>query len=564
MNSIRKKLFLGFSIILVLLIILGVVGLAQIKSINNNMSSMYNDQVKGVYHIKEAQYFIAKVQRAEKNVLLATTLEEKKEHSKHFETMYSEGILKNLNKFKEEAEDSHSGEIEELVDKINKLKKIQGEVIKNSFDKNDEKALELSKQSMLLSDEIERLTGDLSDHKYEEVFTSYEESIRIYNSAVILVIISIIAAIFFIVILSVSISSSIVKPLNKGVQLAKSISEGNLKDKILVKSRDEIGVLIKALNNTGEKLKEIVSNIKISSADMEESNKELSYTTEESSKFMNEIGYKISEISNSIQEVVEYVEDVEENVHSISKSASDISNYTNEINSDFQILSESAIKGKESVDQIVNVIVEVEIATKEVKGSINELSELSSKINDITDIIKGISDQTNMLALNAAIEASRAGEQGKGFTVVAEQVKNLAQESAESAIAIEDMIIEVQNKAEIAVKSIGLAENKVRESTSIAKKTDVNISGMMKGIELLSKKIEEISKHTVKQSESTEIVATTIKNVVINAENVSKSTQSINENVNEQIAVIEEISATSSNLYSMTEKLNKLIEYFKI
>lgn len=564
MNSIRKRLFLGFSLILILLVTLGITGLYEMKEINSNVEHIYSDQLNGINYIKEVEYYVVRVENAEKNVLLASTLEEKKEHSMHVEELYSKGIIENLNKFKKIVHKSDTQKIDELIAKVKEVEKLEINIINKSISGNNIEALTLSKEADANFQNIEKIIDEIVKDKLSEAKNSYEESIQIYNKAVELVIGFIIITSIISLTAAIRMSSSIINPLNKSVEFARELAKGNLKNNMNLKLKDELGILINSLNDTGEKLKDIVSQIKSTSTEVTSGSEQLSASIEDTNKVINQIGQKISEISQNIQDIVFSVEEIDTSIQNISESSNEVSLLTNEAKTDSFTLKQYAEKGKNSVDIAVHSMIDIEKATGEVKFSINELDVLSKRIEDITSLITNISSQTNMLALNAAIEAARAGEQGKGFSVVAEQVKKLAEESASAASKIESMILEVRNKTEIAVNNINITESKVKEGSTVSKEAADHINLVIRNLNMLVERINLITNQASNQAVSTEKISKTMNSIVTNAHNVSSASQEINASVESQIAVLDEISSTSEELSSMTENLNGMVGYFKI
>ncbi|MBC2581705.1 methyl-accepting chemotaxis protein [Clostridium sp. DJ247] len=564
MKSIRKRLLLGFSLILILLITLGIIGLYEMKEINYNVEHIYSEQLNGINYIKEAEYYIVRVQNAEKNVLLASTIEEKKEHSMHLEEFYSSGIIGNLNNLKNIVHQDDFRKIDDLINRITEIQKLEMNIINTSINGNNAEALTLTKEADTKFQDIEKITDEIAKDKLSEAKNSYIQSINIYNRDIKLVIGFIIIASIISLTAAIRMSSSIINPLNKSVQFAKELAEGNLKNNMNLKLKDELGELINSLNNTGEKLKDIVSQIKSTSTEVTSGSEQLSASIEDVNKVMNGIGQKISEISNSIQNTVFSVEEIDTSIQNISESSNEVSILTSEAKIESFTLKQYAEKGKDSVDIAIHSMIDIEKAAGEVKFSINELDVLSKKIEDITSMIGNIATQTNMLALNAAIEAARAGEHGKGFSVVAEQVRKLAEESASAASKIESMILEVRNKTEIAVSTINIAETKVKEGSTVSKETADHINLVIRNTNMLLERINSITKQASNQAISTKKIAKTMKNIVTNAHNVGSASQEITASIESQIAVIEEISSTSEELSSMTDSLNDMVGYFKI
>jgi len=328
-------------------------------------------------------------------------------------------------------------------------------------------------------------------------------------------------------------------------------------------ANDEIGMLVNSLNNTGEKLSEIVSEIKKSSMGLEESTEQLNMATEESNQVMDEIGVSVGAITDNIEQVVSSIEHISSNLKNIVINSDEVSKLTQEANTESNTLIESAKKGRSSVDILIHNTKDIEKSTNEVHVTIDDLQVLSGKIDNIITVIKDIAAQTNLLALNASIEAARAGEHGRGFMVVAEEVRKLADGSAVAAADIENTIIEVQNKTNIAVQSITITEKKVIEGNQAALVADTNLTIILDSIAQLAEKIRKISVQSEEQANSAENISEHMDQAVINSKDVAQSAHNINGNIGEQIAAIQEISAVSNPLLMMTENLNKMIQYFQ-
>ena len=561
----RKKLLIGFSAIMIIMVFLGVFGLYEMKSINNNVKEIYNVRLKGVYYLKDAHYNIIKAQRAEKNVLLSKTKDEKMEHTMHLDETYTDGIIKNLNLYMDlMAGEGNEAEIEALISKVNDVKKIQSEVIDKSMAGSEDEALALSQNSTKAFDKIDTLITELSQHELAEADDTFINSNSTYNKSFLIFI----GIIFFALIAGAFIMSrmaaSVIKPLKRSVRFADELSKGNLNSRIDIRmANDEIGMLVNSLNNTGEKLSEIVSEIKKSSMGLEESTEQLNIATEESNQVMDEIGVSVGAITDNIEQVVSSIEHISSNLKNIVINSDEVSKLTQEANTESNTLIESAKKGRSSVDILIHNTKDIEKSTNEVHVTIDDLQVLSGKIDNIITVIKDIAAQTNLLALNASIEAARAGEHGRGFMVVAEEVRKLADGSAVAAADIENTIIEVQNKTNIAVQSITITEKKVIEGNQAALVADTNLTIILDSIAQLAEKIRKISVQSEEQANSAENISEHMDQAVINSKDVAQSAHNINGNIGEQIAAIQEISAVSNPLLMMTENLNKMIQYFQ-
>ena len=562
----KRRFLIGFVAIIIIMVSLGSFGLYEMNTINNNVEAMYNKQLKGLYYIKDAQYNLIVAQRAEKNVLLAKTKDEKMEHVMHLDKTYTDGILKNLNIYMElMTGEGNEATIEDLIKRVNEAKSIQSKVIDKSMEGNEEEAQVLAKNSVKVFDDLEKIILELSQHELDEANVNFNNSNNTFRQSFLIFLGIIIFAIITGAIILTQMASSVIKPLKKSVQFAKDISNGNLDSRIDINMpNDEIGMLVNALNNTGEKLSEIVSEIKSSSQGLEESTEQLSMATEESNSVMDEIGTSVGTITDKIEHVVAAIEHISQNIKSIVVNSDEVSKLTQEANNDSNILIKSANKGRQSVEILVNNTKDIEKSTKEVHVTIDDLQVLSGKIDNVITVIKEIAAQTNLLALNATIEAARAGEHGRGFLVVAEEVRKLADESAIAATDIENTIIEVQNKTSIAAQNIKVTEKKVNEGRQAAIVADSNLTVILDSIALLAEKVQKIAEQSTEQASSAEEISIHMDLAVQSSKEVAQSAHSINGNIGEQIAAIQEISAVSSPLLTMTENLNKLVQYFRI
>jgi len=487
------------------------------------------------------------------------------EHTMHLDEIYANGIIENLNSYMElMASEKNTIEIEGLIKKVKEAKEIQSNVINKSMDGKETEALLIAQDSAKVFDELDTIIADLSQHELEEAEATYDSSNRTYNKSILIFSGIIFSAIVIGALIMSKMAASVIKPLKKSVRFAEDISNGNLNSRIEMNlTDDEIGLLVKSLNHTGEKLSEIVNEIKNSSESLEESTEQLNMATEESNMLMDEIGVSVGGITNNIEQVVSSIEHISNNLKNIVINSDEVSILTQEANVDSDILIESAQKGRNSVDILLHNTKDIEKSTQEVHITINDLQVLSGKIDNIITVIKEIAAQTNLLALNASIEAARAGENGKGFMVVAEEVRKLADESNLAASDIENTIIEVQNKTNIAVQNISITKKKVTEGSQAALVADTNLHVILDSIALLAEKIRKIAQQSEEQASSAEKISKHMEQAVLNSKDVEQSAHNINNNIGEQISAIQEISAVSNPLLSMTENLNRMIQYFK-
>lgn len=561
--SIRKKLSLAFGTILLFMLLLSAVGLYEMKQINYNVANIYT-QTNAINYIKDAQYNIANAQRAEKNVLLSSTLKEKQEHIIHLDEYYTDGIFYNLQEYKKMHHATDKDKIDSIIKNIEQVQSQQSKIIQLSMNNLSAEALLLSTENSKLFKSIENEITMITKNNVEQSKIEYDNSMKIYSKIVKFVLMSSMLAFIVSIVLTIVISSSIVTPLRKSISFAKNLAQGDLTDNLTVKSKDELGILTEALNNTGEKLENIVTKIKSTSLAVNTSSDQLAAAMENTNKVTNEIGEKTVNVTHNIQDIVAAVEQTNNNIKLISTSSDKVSLLSKEAKNNSLTFKEHAYKGKDSIDITVSTMSDIEEATKKVKTSINDLETLSSSIGNITSMITDIAEQTNMLALNATIEAARAGEHGRGFSVVADQVRKLAEESASAAKSIEKMILDVKIKTKISVENILITEKRVKQGSLVANDTENQINLIIKNMDILVKQIEEISYEASNQATSTSSISYSMNNIVENTQLLYDASRDINSIIEEQIAVTQEVTSTTENLSKLTESLNSMVEYFKV
>lgn len=561
--SIRIKLSFAFGTILLFMFLLSAVGLYEMKQINYNVENIYT-QTNAINYIKDAQYNIANVQRAEKNVLLSTTLEEKQEHIMHLDEYYTDGIFNNLQEYKKMHHATDKDKIDSIIKNIEQVQSQQSKIIQLSMNNINAEALLLSAENSKLFNSIEDEITIITKNNVAQSKIEYNNSMYIYSKIVRLVLLSSISAFIVSIVLTILISSSIITPLRKSISFAKNLAQGDLTDNLTVKTKDELGILTEALNNTGEKLENIVNKIKATSLEVNTGSDQLAAAMENTNKVTNEIGEKTINVTHNIQGIVTAVEQTNSNIKLISTSSDKVSLLSKEAKNNSLTFKEHAYKGKDSIDITVSTMSDIEDATKKVKTSINDLETLSSSIGNITSMITDIAEQTNMLALNATIEAARAGEHGRGFSVVADQVRKLAEESASAAKSIEKMILDVKIKTKISVENIFITEKRVKQGSLVANDTKNQINLIIDNMDILVKQIEEISYQASNQATSTSNISYSMNNIVENTQLLYDASRDINSIIEEQIAVTQGVTSTTENLSKLTENLNSMVEYFKV
>ncbi|TAN44794.1 MAG: methyl-accepting chemotaxis protein [Nitrospirae bacterium] len=355
-------------------------------------------------------------------------------------------------------------------------------------------------------------------------------------SSILVIVVSLIAIVIGIVVALV-LSSKIEKPIRQVVEMAESISKGNLAcSSIEIKTHDEIGMLAKALNDMKCSLGNTISKITSSANEVSSAAVQLLSTVDQITKRVDEQAGRTNQAATASTEMSQTVIDIARNSASIASSAT----HTSDVAKD----------GETIVAKTVDEVQKIASTVSETAELIKSLGERSKQIGDILSVIKDIADQTNLLALNAAIEAARAGEQGRGFAVVADEVRKLAERTGKATTEISGMISAIQNETEKAVISMEDSLKRVELGADLSSQAGDSLGKIVASVAELQSMVQQIATATEEMSTVSENISGDLEAIA----NVSKDTSHS----------AEEISHSSNNLAKLATELKEVAGHFKI
>ncbi|NVZ52076.1 methyl-accepting chemotaxis protein [Pseudomonas sp. B6002] len=357
-----------------------------------------------------------------------------------------------------------------------------------------------------------------------------------YNMAFDLVVGLLVVATVLTLLFAWLLTRSITQPISQALEAAEEVAEGNLTRPIKVDGNDEAGRLLAAMAKMQDKLRDTLQRIAGSATQLASAAEELNAVTDESARGLTQQNNEIEQAATAVNEMTSAVEEVARNAVSTSEASRNATT--------------SAGDGRDLVQETVSAIERMSGDVQATATLIGDLANESRDIGKVLDVIRGLADQTNLLALNAAIEAARAGEAGRGFAVVADEVRALAHRTQQSTSEIERMIGSIQAGTEHAVDSMRNSTERAESTLNIAK-------GAGMSLDTINTAIVEINERNL-------VIASAAEEQAQVAREVDRNLVNIRDLSVQSATGASQTSAASSELSRLAVDLNGMVGRFRL
>ena len=409
------------------------------------------------------------------------------------------------------------------------------------------------------SDRTNELVSQITDTIKAELESSLKSLI---GKLVILVLVVTGAAIAFAFVLATVIS----KPVKNVNLMLEDISEGegDLTKTLNINTKEEMGTMATLFNKFVSKIQAVVIKVKDSATTLTGYTDEIHDAIDQANESIEQINLEVRSMIDGLQNNASVVQETTASIQELSSSAQMISREAEAVVADSENVLEASKNGVDKLSGVVNSIEKVKASSESMADVITTLRHSSNEIVEIVNIINAIAEQTSLLALNASIEAARAGEHGRGFSVVAEEVRKLAEQSKGSAFKINDIITQISKDIHGAGETMQLEKQLVEKSVSEVHETNQSFNQILKLIEAIDQKLSNISRGAGQQSQISEEMARAVDELSnIMQDNVSSS-ERIGASIENQVATFEEIAASISELKNMATILETETNRFKV
>jgi methyl-accepting chemotaxis protein len=535
--KIGTRLSLAFAIILVFVAAMALVAFNKMAGIQSNLEHITKSNVVKMELANEALKGFADLKEALLSITLAQTEEQRAEEKR--------SIGEARKKYRDALDALGKKEInqdgKELLSKIEATRKpassANNKVIELAMaGKSTEAGQHYITVAMPLNDKVDSDFAGILEYQKKRIDMRYNEALSDYNSARIILGVLTGIILLLCIVIAIVISRSITIPVANLASQADLLAQGDLQVSISNDSRDEIGQLSNSFRKMAESFRNIISQVSSTSSQVASAASQLNSTAKQIAAGAEEVAVQAATVATAGEEMSATSGDIAQNCQMAAEGA--------------QRASQTAQNGAEVVEKTVSVMGQIAEKVQESAKTVESLGARSDQIGAIIGTIEDIADQTNLLALNAAIEAARAGEQGRGFAVVADEVRALAERTTRATREISEMIKAIQGETRGAVAAMEQGVLQVENGTKEAAKSGRALQDILQQVNDVAMQVNQIATAAEEQTATTSEISSNMHQIT---EVVQQTTQGAHESA-----------TAASQLSGNAEELQRLVRQFKL
>lgn len=560
--SVRTKLNLGFFTISTLMLIAVVFASVQFFRIGNDVSNAVDVQMAQIQRVNDIQQNLLSQSISAR----AYTMDPSQKNLDAI-TLYATNLTELISEVEQQnmLQDA-AGPIANLKDQLTMIDNLITTMITAMQNRDVSTALSIVNGDYNYTSSFTHdLTEKIEVLENEELATMVAKTQEKINFStivsIVFIFITIIVAIFY----TFYTKRGITKPLHMISKDLQQMANGDLNiEHQPIKSKDEIGKLSKAFITLQQNFEELLANVQHNSDELAKSAEQLTHNSHGISKETAQIQQLISYTAHTAETMAVGANEGAAAVDETSQGINEIARATQDLHSGALMLTDAAMNGVTIVDDAKIQMETMHESTQNISALTHVLIEQSEQITTITKAITDIADQTNLLALNAAIEAARAGEHGKGFAVVADEVRKLAEQSKHSAEQIVGLTDTIQSNSQNVSSAVKNSLQCAEDSVIVIDRAGQSFHEMADHIQAMSERVEQISATAQEISASAEEAAATVIELSHGTEKTANNVEQIATATTHQAEVIQQVDALSARLASQAHELQKSTHKFKL